>query len=815
MILYFLSYNNYYNRIVKKEDTLEDYLDYLIGEPVQGVINWNPNDGVSTTQILNSIVWPYKTPDYMLAVTEQGKIDSRWFVIEGQYLRNGQYKVELYRDVIVDNYNAVMNCTAFIEKGYVQDSSPLIYNRENMGFNQVKTAEVLMKNNLNTPWLVLYLSRYHTNDNGSQEYNEFKGEFIDETSVEGADYVVDSLSDYKYYKYSQQAIDGGTGEQYHYDDDENISFVTSMQVKRSGDTSWTTYDNDLRPTEFAHIRRRTDQEDLGWPSWTKDGWPQFPDNNNRKYWDSLMTDYHKGDTTDPITGLPVNSYSGIGTQEGANILNSESGKTIKVGNKLYRIGVNTASQSKFFNYAEVEPMSQLGLSMIATCYGKTGITVGGKTVPPMKVEWGDVSPYVTMTFTEIQLAQKNTIKYDIQYKGSVTTDSAYEIIAAPYYDIVFVDGGVVFNHIGNIALQWFQDIINRYNGAGWAYDLQLVPYMSIDQTNITNFNKVYCTQGNPPNDINLAVAFKIPSASFNKTYPITLPNTGVTSKKIANETQLYRLVSPNGVGEYEFSPVKNNGFTQFEVDCTLIPFNPYIKVNPVFGGLYGGDFNDFRGLICSGDFSLPILNNQWSTYELNNKYYQQIFNRQIASQEFNNKYALIGDIVGAATGTISGAAGGATVGMMAGGPAGAIAGGITGGLASAAGGIADVFINQEIRNENISMQKDIYGMELGTIKARADSLTRGTAYNINNKYFPYVEYYTCTDTELQALENKIYYTGMTIGVIGVLQDYLNTTQDYSYIQAKVIEINIADDAHMVSVINRELQGGMRFAQLSG
>ena len=70
MNLYFLKYNNYYNRIVKKEDTLEGYLQYLVGEPVQGVINWNPGNGVDTQQILNS--WNYPTPDYMLAVTEDG-----------------------------------------------------------------------------------------------------------------------------------------------------------------------------------------------------------------------------------------------------------------------------------------------------------------------------------------------------------------------------------------------------------------------------------------------------------------------------------------------------------------------------------------------------------------------------------------------------------------------------------------------------------------------------------------------------------------------------------------------------------------------
>ena len=102
-------------------------------------------------------------------------------------------------------------------------------------------------------------------------------------------------------------------------------------------------------------------------------------------------------------------------------------------------------------------------------------------------------------------------------------------------------------------------------------------------------------------------------------------------------------------------------------------------------------------------------------------------------------------------------------------------------------------------------------MELGTVKARADSLTRGATYNINNKYFPYIEYYTCTDQELNALMNKIKYNGMTIGVIGKIEDYIDYSADWTYIQARVIDIDIEDDTHMANTINGELQGGVRIA----
>ena len=809
MNLYFLKYNNYYNRIVKKEDTLEGYLQYLVGEPVQGVINWNPGNGVDTQQILNS--WNYPTPDYMLAVTEDGEIDSRWFVIDADYQRNSQYRLSLHRDVIVDNYDAVLNSTAFIEKGYLSNNNPLIFNNENMGFNQIKQSETLLSNNLKTPWIVLYLSRYHTDDQGNYVYNQFTGEFIDEADKNTADYELNSLEDYQYYYYSKPAVDAGTGKQYKYAPSDDISFHSYVQKLEPDSTTRYIYSHNDIKNNGVYTAYGGNSSSTTYPIWTGSGWAPVGTmtlEQSTAAWNRLMTSYKQGDAVDSH-GLPINSYSNLGTQEGATTLTQESGKTIKVGNKVYRIVVNTQSEYEFDRRINVNSSSALGRQIVKECFENFGISTSGRTLN-VGIELGFYPYFTTIEFQETQLAS-NGIKYDIKYEGAVTTDSVYEIIATPYRDVTFTSDGAPFQHSGKIALQWFQDIINRYNGSGWAYDIQLVPYVpqQFDVTNITNLDKIYCYTGDASNRINYAVGFRLPSASFTLDYNLTLPSVNINNK-ISNETQLYRLVSPNGVGEYEFSPSKNGGFTGFEVDCTLIPFNPYIKVNPRFGWLYGTDFNDFRGLILGGDFSLPILNNNWSTYQLNNKYYQQIFDRKIESQEYNNKWALASDIVGSVSGTAGGVAAGAAAGSIVPGIGTAI-GAIAGGLASSAGGVMDIIGNQKLRREQIGLQKDLFGMELGTIKARADSLTRGAIYNINNKYFPYIEYYTCTDKEREALMNKIKYNGMTIGVIGKIEDYIDYSADWTYIQARVIDIDIEDDTHMANTINGELQGGVRIA----
>ena len=90
--LYLLSYNNYYNRIVKKEDTLDAYLEYQSYEPLS--CNFNPADGIDTEQIFNV---PYidNTPsaDYAVVVNEANDITSRWFIVNASRIRGGQYRL--------------------------------------------------------------------------------------------------------------------------------------------------------------------------------------------------------------------------------------------------------------------------------------------------------------------------------------------------------------------------------------------------------------------------------------------------------------------------------------------------------------------------------------------------------------------------------------------------------------------------------------------------------------------------------------------------------------------------------------------------
>lgn len=269
--------------------------------------------------------------------------------------------------------------------------------------------------------------------------------------------------------------------------------------------------------------------------------------------------------------------------------------------------------------------------------------------------------------------------------------------------------------------------------------------------------------------------------------------------KVANECDFVRLNSPNGSGSFEFIPVKNSGIHGFHVECSYKPVQPYINICPNFGGLYGSDFKDYRGLICQGDFSMPLVSDAWVQYEQNNKNYQNIFDRQIENMNVNNKAERINQIAGGIAGVFQGTASGA----MAGGVAGAVVGGVL----STAGGVADYAVGEMLRNEAIDYTKDLFGYNLGNIKARPQTLSKTGSITIDNHYVPYLEYYSCTDEEKQAVRDKIKYNGMSLGVIGKIIDYLQ--EDYSYIKGQMIRIEgIEEDFHLLNDIASEINKGV-------
>ena len=285
--------------------------------------------------------------------------------------------------------------------------------------------------------------------------------------------------------------------------------------------------------------------------------------------------------------------------------------------------------------------------------------------------------------------------------------------------------------------------------------------------------------------------------------------------KVRNQVEMMRLAAPNYSSFFDMNVQANKGIEYINVDCTYKPYQPYIHLNPNFNGLYGADYNDIRGLICGGDYSVAITTDAWATYQLQNKNYQAIFDRQAQQLEVQNNIQHQQDIVNAITGvgsaTVSGAVGGALTGAKVGGGYGAIAGAVVGGVGgfagSTIGGMMDVQNNQTLRELQMSTMKDIHYMQLENIKALPIGLAKTSYLTNNNKLFPFLEFYTCTPTEEMAVRSLLDYNGMTINRIGKIKDF-QSVEELPYIKAKLIRIDIVDDTHQVKAISDELATGV-------
>ena len=289
--------------------------------------------------------------------------------------------------------------------------------------------------------------------------------------------------------------------------------------------------------------------------------------------------------------------------------------------------------------------------------------------------------------------------------------------------------------------------------------------------------------------------------------------------KLANECDFYRLTSPNFNSMYQFklTKFKDAAIDYINIDCTYKPFNPYIKLNPNFSGLYGQDFNDSTGLILSGDFSLSILSDPWKQYQLNNKNYEAMFGRQIQNLDVNQQIAReqqnFQGIVGAITGGVAGAGSGAYAGFKAGGGWGALAGGVAGAAIGVPAGILgyqydkDWLDRSQIEAKNYSV--DMYNYQLGNVQALPQSITKSSPFSYNFKVWPILEKFSCSEKERTMMENKIKYDGMTVNAIGSISEY-SVSQEVNkvYVKGQLIRVeDIPEDFHVINELYKEVQKG--------
>ena len=159
-------------------------------------------------------------------------------------------------------------------------------------------------------------------------------------------------------------------------------------------------------------------------------------------------------------------------------------------------------------------------------------------------------------------------------------------------------------------------------------------------------------------------------------------------------------------------------------------------------------------------------------------------------------------------GTFTGALGGAAAGAKVGGGWGAAIGAVVGTGTGLAGGLLDEYSAHKYYNIQESYTKDMFQLQLGNIKALPYSLTKVSSLNNNNKFFPFIEKYEATDTEVTALINKITYTSMNVGVVGTISDYI-VSGERTWISGNILIMeNLGEDSLTAGTIYEEIKKGV-------
>ena len=804
LTLYYLSdFSNYYNRQLKLagKTRVEDFEQWVV--KATPPTNFNPNDGVDTVIDVNYTSLPDDVEvDYMVTSEDNVNVKSRWFVIERTRNLAGQWHIVLHRDLLADYYSSWTRCPAFVEKAMLPITSNLIFNKENgINYNQIKYREDVLTDETGCGWIVGYVA---SSDIGTKTITIHQ----EDTNLPAPPISLDTLMSYQESEGAFVLTDyslGYIGTPYFdnpkYPDNAEVWNFLIRADSQSGDTSssWKTQldvnNNDMitfkANQSIADARRKLASAAY----------------SNR---DLIASEFSRFSET-ALNASNIDSST-------FNMLMNMNGNIYKSESNVFKVNCTASSASYGVNlnnrYGGIYTSSikVLDDSQCFSDYSHSPIDTG-------------ISAYINYDLIRVKIDTHSIPESTVTITNNarVLDDSPYRMFCIPFGSAqIFMGDGFVWTK-KEMAKELATKISTELGSN--VYDVQYLPYFPIrdliretnayryidleEATEGVDYNLVKDQGGNV-----LQLIFWSRESNFSAFiyYPISVQKTALEFK-VDNETQFMRLCSPNYSGTFEFKPTMNGGVTGFEVNCTYKPYQPYIHVNPLFSknGLYGGDFNDQRGLVCTGDFSMPIVNNAWTQYQINNKSYADSFNRQIENMDTTYDITRSQQITAGIIGAMSSGVSGSVAGAKAGGPAGMAVGAAASGLASLAGLAQDLYYGEKMHKEATSFAKDNYGYQLQNIKALPYSLGKVSAFTINNKVFPFIEWYTATNEEREALRKKIKYDGMTTMVAtDYIGEYLT---EGGYIQAQLIRYIAQSDKdvldnHGVLALAQEIHRGV-------
>ena len=770
--IYICNYNNYFNRRVRKIDTFGGYSDFAIYTESGNDVNFNPGDGVVTKYTAGRQSNSYSgIGDYLVFSLDGETVQSRWFIIDATRTRNGQYNLNLKRDVVADNLDVVINSPMFIEKATVGSDSPFIYNKENFSCNQIKQTEDELFDETGCAWIVGFVDRKGPEPDGSSSHTKT----VSGTADIIPDFTSNTLTSWN--KYNLLNTTWYSEREYGY-----YIYVAEIRGYNVNRYRVTIGANSIYASEYPGVSI------------------EYSTGNIEDFLNKLRNTENLFTTLDQYRSLYIDNISQYNSNNYTDALNLV-GKVLKTDDSVYNFTSET--QSLF------EQTYQINVDK-ATGYLKTYLqnlladvsegTVAAATYT--KSNSARVTAVKTQLTTWVTAFPDQTARLNLK-------DSPYDMFAIPYGNVTCICAGHTFNITKQLAMSFAQGIAQSLGNT--IFDIQIQPYCPASglaiSGGIINFNttdtKRYSLFGISTSNTNVVGAMLWCTASSGeKVINYDLP---VTDIKVMDHCYKYRLSSGNHAAAFDFYPADNGGISGFNVVYNYLPINSYVRVAPIFGGLYGKELNDGRGMIQQGDYSITYINDTWVSYQNNNKNYLNAFNRGIENLNIQRRYQRMEQILG-------GAVGAAGAGVNASNVFGGIVG-TAAGIASAAGGVADLAISEKLYRENLSYRKDQFEYSLDNIRAMPNTIAKIVAYSADNKIVPILEIYKSTDAEILAFKNMLKFQGMTVGAIGKIADYLYNSyyDDLGFTRGTFLQLSgISDDSHMANAIAEELKTGVYF-----
>lgn len=834
-----LNYNNYFNRTIKYSSNIEDYKIPYVYRDFDD-INFKPNDNISTEIILNTSS-DMAEADYLL-VSDGKTIISRWYVMHSFRTREGQYKFDLRRDVIADNINEIASCPLFIERAVLSEDNPLILADEGMNLNQIKMKETPLMDETKVGWIVGYIKDDAPSVSVSIPYKTDKTVMTVSKLAQAIGLSATDLDNFinigdqdKVLRYTQGSVrfrfylnvagDQVTDHEFLFDgyfNNDFNAFEDNPFLKPAPSFNDFAYFhshidilNDrfaTTPRSFYTVLNRAVVYEQGYKS------------IKQTCLDNMTTLKSKWKD---IYNMPY-----VSMQQYLKLLDYSNKILLEYDNAYYDVTILPVGGVR--DLQDKRGIAELNIGNI-TSQLTNEMNDNLKTALQSEDEWLKLLPKSgRMGVYAKQYGFKISLSLNASSSLSLTTapastrnsliDAPYDAFAIPYGNTDYVGNlqtgqGVTISK--EKAIEVAMALYKNYTSAN-CVDIQLLPYCPcrefIDSEGI---DIPYLTVDKDYNPIldgkNNAVSWIFyPKRASNK-FTINNSINMTYSKKIESNCINYRLVSPNYNGAFDFNVAKNGGSVSFfNVSYTIKPYSPYVKVSPHFGLLYGQDYNDGRGLICGGDYSMPLTTDEWKEWAIRNKNYQTTFDREIQNLDFSQnmewKTSQVSRALQITQGTVNGIVGGASSGAMVGGPWGAVAGAVVGGVSNLASGIAGASYDNYNQLASMHEQKqfsiDKYNYQLGNIKALPNSLTKVSAFVEDYKAFPFIEQYTPTNEEIALFESKIRYEGMKAMFIGYMNGYINGNDDY-FKASLILTNDLACDYHMALEINNELERGIR------